>query len=251
MRKTVLDKLNEIEQKYNVTILYAVESGSRAWGFASPDSDYDVRFIYKRKVSDYLKLEKQRDVIEYMSDDGLLDFAGWDLDKTLKLVYASNPSLIEWANTTLIYKETPDFQLIKKQIIQYMDKKKCMLHYIHMASNNYETYLKKDYVNMKKYFYALRPIFAAKWLKEHDGLIPLEFTTLLENECPLDYKNDIYKMLEIKKENVESSQYPINTKLNNFIKETLNDLEGYAKELNTINKDFQELDDLFLNLINN
>ena len=233
MRKTILDKLNEIEQKYNVTILYAAESGSRAWGFASPDSDYDVRFIYKRKVSDYLKLEKQRDVIEYMSDDGLLDFAGWDLDKTLKLVYASNPSLIEWANTTLIYKETPDFQLIKKQIIQYMDKKKCMLHYIHMASNNYETY------------------FAAKWLKEHDGLIPLEFTTLLENECPLDYKNDIYKMLEIKKENVESSQYPINTKLNNFIKETLNDLEGYAKELNTINKDFQELDDLFLNLINN
>ena len=94
MEKLILSKLREIENKENVRILLAVESGSRAWGFASPDSDYDVRFIYVRNQEDYLRLEKVRDVIELPIDD-VLDINGWDLQKTLRLLYKSNPTLFE------------------------------------------------------------------------------------------------------------------------------------------------------------
>lgn len=78
MRKVIVEELKEIEARENVRILHAVESGSRAWGFASPDSDYDVRFIYVRPREFYLKLERTRDVLEYHIND-LLDINGWDL----------------------------------------------------------------------------------------------------------------------------------------------------------------------------
>lgn len=80
MRKKIQTQLRRIEEEENIKILLAVESGSRAWGFASPDSDYDVRFIYIRRMEDYLKLEKVRDVIELPMDD-VLDMNGWDLQK--------------------------------------------------------------------------------------------------------------------------------------------------------------------------
>ena len=92
--ETIIRKLHEIEKTENVRILLAVESGSRAWGFASPDSDYDVRFIYVRPKEDYLRLEKIRDVIELPLDD-VLDINGWDLQKALRLLYKSNPTLFE------------------------------------------------------------------------------------------------------------------------------------------------------------
>lgn len=87
----IQQKLTEIEEKENIKILHCVESGSRAWGFASPDSDYDVRFIYVRKRDFYLKLEKTRDVIEWQLDE-TLDINGWDLQKALRLLYKSNPT---------------------------------------------------------------------------------------------------------------------------------------------------------------
>lgn len=94
MMALVPQKLKEIEEIYGVEVLWAVESGSRAWGFASPDSDFDVRFIYKRKAQDYLKLTPDRDVIELPIDE-TWDVSGWDLDKTLKLLAKSNPTLFE------------------------------------------------------------------------------------------------------------------------------------------------------------
>lgn len=95
MEKMIVSRLREIEEKEKVHILLAVESGSRAWGFASPDSDYDVRFIYIRPKEDYLRLESIRDVIELPIND-VLDINGWDLQKTLRLLYKSNPTLFEW-----------------------------------------------------------------------------------------------------------------------------------------------------------
>ena len=92
--ETIQQKLDAIEQKEHVQILHAVESGSRAWGFASPDSDYDVRFIYVRREEDYLRLGKQRDVIEWQLDE-TLDINGWDLQKALRLMYGSNPTLLD------------------------------------------------------------------------------------------------------------------------------------------------------------
>lgn len=95
MKEKILQKLKEIEKSKNVEILFAVESGSRAWGFASPDSDYDIRFIYKHKTEYYLSLWEKPDVIEFMTEDDL-DGSGWDLRKAVKLLAKSNASLIEW-----------------------------------------------------------------------------------------------------------------------------------------------------------
>lgn len=105
MRKKIQTQLRRIEEEENIKILLAVESGSRAWGFASPDSDYDVRFIYIRRMEDYLKLEKVQDVIELPMDD-VLDMNGWDLQKTLRLLYKSNPTLFEWFSSPIVYQET-------------------------------------------------------------------------------------------------------------------------------------------------
>ena len=105
MRKKIKEQLRRIEDAENIKILLAVESGSRAWGFASPDSDYDVRFVYIRSLEDYLRLDAIRDVIELPIDD-VLDINGWDLQKTLRLLHKSNPTLFEWFSSPIVYKKT-------------------------------------------------------------------------------------------------------------------------------------------------
>lgn len=106
MRDRILHQLQQLEKTEGITILHAVESGSRAWGFPSPDSDYDVRFIYVRSCEAYLRLEKRRDVLELPIDEEL-DISGWDLDKALRLLHGSNPTLFEWCQSPIVYKTTP------------------------------------------------------------------------------------------------------------------------------------------------
>lgn len=132
MCETIIRKLHEIEKTENVRILLAVESGSRAWGFASPDSDYDVRFIYVRPKEDYLRLEKIRDVIELPLDD-VLDINGWDLQKALRLLYKSNPTLFEWAASPIVYMETEFAGQFRNVMNTYFSTKKSLYHYISMA----------------------------------------------------------------------------------------------------------------------
>ena len=125
MEKLICSKLHEIEKENNVKILLAVESGSRAWGFASPDSDYDVRFIYVRPKEDYLRLENVRDVIELPIDD-VLDINGWDLQKTLRLLYKSNPTLFEWFSSPIVYLETDFADRFRKIMGEYFSTKKSL-----------------------------------------------------------------------------------------------------------------------------
>ena len=127
MEKLICSKLHEIEKENNVKILLAVESGSRAWGFASPDSDYDVRFIYVRPKEDYLRLENVRDVIELPIDD-VLDINGWDLQKTLRLLYKSNPTLFEWFSSPIVYLETDFADRFRKIMGEYFSTKKRLYH---------------------------------------------------------------------------------------------------------------------------
>lgn len=112
-----------IEGKENIRILLAVESGSRAWGFASPDSDYDVRFIYVRPWEEYLRLENTRDVIELPIDE-VLDVNGWDLNKTLRLMHSSNPTLMEWLDSPIVYMEREETEKLKGLIQEYFSPKK-------------------------------------------------------------------------------------------------------------------------------
>lgn len=122
IRKEIQEKLREIEARENVQIILAVESGSRAWGFASPDSDYDVRFIYVRSREDYLKLNPYKDVIEWQLDE-VLDINGWDLKKALEQFHRSNTTLFEWSNSPLVYKKTVLWEEIYERAMIYFAEK--------------------------------------------------------------------------------------------------------------------------------
>lgn len=107
VRGTIRGELRKIEDSHHVRILHAVESGSRAWGFSSPDSDYDVRFVYIRPAVDYLRLNEPRDVIEWIND-GVLDINGWDVKKALRQFARGNATLFEWSLSPAVYETTPD-----------------------------------------------------------------------------------------------------------------------------------------------
>ena len=141
MEELIKSKLKEIEEKENIKIFHCVESGSRAWGFASPDSDYDVRFIYVRPKEFYLRLDKTRDVIEWQLDD-TLDINGWDLSKALSLLYKSNPTLFEWNSSPIVYKTTKEWEQIATIINKYFVAKSGLYHYLSTAKSNYREYLK-------------------------------------------------------------------------------------------------------------
>ena len=133
MKELIDKKLNEIEKRENIKILHCVESGSRAWGFASPDSDYDVRFIYVRPKEFYLRLDKTRDVIEWQLDE-TLDINGWDIQKALQLLYKSNPTLFEWNSSPIVYRTTKEWGKIASVIDRYFVAKSGLYHYLTGAS---------------------------------------------------------------------------------------------------------------------
>ncbi len=178
MRPLIIEKLKEIEQVNRVTILYACESGSRAWGFASPDSDYDVRFIYVHPKEHYLSVDEQRDVIELPIND-LLDINGWELRKALRLFRKSNGPLYEWLQSPIVYKQNNEFiDGLKNLMPHYFSPRALMHHYLSMANNVVDVDLSGHEVKLKKYFYALRPVLACRRILEHSEVPPMEFGKL-------------------------------------------------------------------------
>ena len=159
------EKLDEIERKEGVRILHAVESGSRAWGFASPDSDYDVRFVYVRPKEDYLRLDEPRDVIEWQLDE-VLDINGWDLKKALRQFAKGNATLFEWSGSPVVYRTTDEWTKIKEVSKRYFSEKAAVYHYYGTAKSTLQGYLQGDMVKYKKYFYALRPLLAAQYIEK-------------------------------------------------------------------------------------
>lgn len=178
MNTIILQKLSEIEQTHQVTILYACESGSRAWGFASPDSDYDVRFIYTHNKDFYLSIDEQRDVIELPINE-LLDINGWELRKALRLFRKSNAPIYEWLQSPIVYQVNDDFLTSMRSLFaEYFSSRAMMHHYISMAKTVFENDLSGSEVRLKKYFYALRPVLACRWIADTGTVPPMEFSKL-------------------------------------------------------------------------
>lgn len=246
MRQKIIKKLNEIEEKENIKILLAVESGSRAWGFASPDSDYDVRFIYIRKMKDYLRLNKIRDVIELPIDEEL-DINGWDLQKTLRLLYKSNPTLFEWFTSPIIYKETAFADKIRNLMMKYFSTKKSLYHYISMAEGNYREYLKGEKVRAKKYFYVLRPVLACRWILEKGTPPPMLFEKLMDAELPEGLQKDVEKLLNLKMNLPEIQEIDRMDRVNEYLDREIVEIKEKVKLLNDGEKvGWEELNQVFL-----
>lgn len=179
IQKEIQQELDTIEKQCNVRILLAVESGSRAWGFASPDSDYDVRFIYVQDRNAYLSIDEPKDVINWKLDE-VLDINGWDLKKVLLAIAKSNPNLLEWLNSSIIYRRSEDLKLLKDLSVRYFSKKTAVCHYYGIANSTYYGYLQNDEVKYKKYFYALRPLLCCRWIERYDEMPPVKFSELMK-----------------------------------------------------------------------
>lgn len=249
INEIIQQKLAEIEEKENVKILHCVESGSRAWGFASPDSDYDVRFIYVRKRDFYLKLEKTRDVIEWQLDE-TLDINGWDLQKALQLLYKSNPTIFEWNSSPIVYSTTDEWKFIKEIINDYFLAKSGIYHYISTAKTNYREYLKGEMVRLKKYFYVLRPILACKWIIDKNTPPPMLFSELMESELESEMIPVVNDLLNIKMNTPEVGEGKRINKLNDYIDFQLSEIQQKNNGMsNEREADWQKLNDVFLRLV--
>ena len=247
----VLHRLGEIEEEHNVQIMYAIESGSRAWGFESEDSDYDVRFIYKHKVDWYLSILPKRDVIEYPIVDEM-DYSGWDLRKSFFLANKSNPVLFEWMNSPLVYRKNEEFHSIfYAAILPYFSGIASMHHYLHMANRNYREYLRSDLVKIKKYFYVLRPIFCCLWIEKYETVPPMEFEKVMAGVIDSDELTSIVGDLLEKKRNLsEMGQAARISALNTFIEDQLEHIENRAKEYDPTRKpDSEVMNEAFVKIL--
>jgi predicted nucleotidyltransferase len=250
MKKKIIEELTKLENKHDIRIIYAVESGSRAWGFESKDSDYDVRFIYIMPKNSYLSLKPYNGVIEEWPTE-ILDFAGWDIKKALLLYYKSNPPLYEWLSSPFVYIER--FSLMKRlrQLASdYFLPKSCLYHYLRMAENNFRNYLQKERVKIKKYFYALRPLFCCRWIELNSSMPPMEFNRLLEVIDDAKVTNETHRLYERKISGFETDIEPSIPVLNNYIERKIEYYNNYVKNLEKKSSDITSLDSLFIDTLN-
>lgn len=238
--------LTRLEAEQDVRVLYACESGSRAWGFASHDSDYDVRFLYVHRREWYLSIESRRDVIEEpLSDE--LDVSGWELRKALRLLRKSNPPLLEWMKSPVVYHHDPDFtREFEELAAMFYSPRRCFSHYLHMASGNWKAYLEgRDQVSLKKYLYVFRPLLACRWIERSLGQVPMLFQELVDAvlEEP-EVRTALESLLVRKRAGDELSQSPPDIVLSRFIGTELKRLKALSDPEDTLG-DLDELDLFF------
>ena len=228
MEELIRFKLKEIEEKENVKILHSVESGSRAWGFASSDSDYDVRFVYVRPKEFYLRLDKTRDVIEWQLD-ATLDINGWDISKALILLHSSNPTVFEWNMSPIVYKTTDQWSQLSKVLEEYFDPKSSLYHYLSMAKKNQKEYLKSDTVSIKKYFYMLRPLLACRWILAEGTPPPVPFGELVKSRLEPRLLSEVNTLLDLKQNGSERLEGKRFAALDEYIERSIDEIESLLK----------------------
>lgn len=244
MKEKIQRILKEIEKKNNIKILFAVESGSRAWGIESKDSYYDVRFVFVRPLNHYLSLHKVKDVIDYFWDSEL-DFVGFDIYKFSNLLVKSNPSTIEWLKSEIIY---VDDGITRKEFIDFIDSNYSVValfnHYKSMGKQNYLKYLKsQSLLTHKKYLYALRGIINAIYVYYNRKIPSINFNEMI-NSCNDIVPNDVLvklkEIIELKKNGLEREEKNSIPLFNSYIENVLRyDYEiSHSKkpDINKLNK---------------
>ena len=248
MIEEIKKEIIRLEEQHDIKILYAVESGSRAWGFASTDSDWDVRYFYIHRLDWYLKIDILKDSQEEILENDI-DLSGWELKKALKLFRKSNPPMLEWLDSPIIYSENYSTATrLRKLKKEYFNPKSCMHHYFNMANNNFKHYLEKDMVRTKKYLYVLRPILACEWIKNNETMAPMEFDELVKTQVhDQQIKTEIELLLVRKKSGEELSEEPKNKLLHSYLE---NKLQYFYDYLQTMEKglppETELLDKLFI-----
>ncbi|MCI5046240.1 MAG: nucleotidyltransferase domain-containing protein [Aquisalinus sp.] len=253
VHKHIMAELASIEHSHDVRILFAVESGSRAWGFPSPDSDYDVRFVYARPVDWYLTIEPGRDVIE-LPIEGDMDINGWDVKKALGLLIKPNPVLLEWLSSPVRYLwNSDDCELLKSFSEKVTHGPACLNHYLSLGSRQWNVYVEgKAQVNLKKYFYIVRPAMAIRWLRMNpDQIPPMNFSSLKEGiNLNADLTAMLDRMLEQKSRSKELGEAPRIDLVDQFIEQEFQWAKESVKTIKTDKPDLKlEADKLFRRIV--
>lgn len=244
MQELIQQKLSEIEKEYEVQVLFASETGSRAWGFPSPDSDYDVRFIYRHTCDWYLSIDEQRDTIEYLSGD--LDLVGWDIRKSLRLLRKTNAAMFERLASPIVYRQQTDFrQLLQALAPEYFSCRAGLHHYLSMAHNYYKTCEAEDQVKLKSYFYLLRTTLCSLWLVERQGVPLLQFRELLPLVADQAMRDRIEQLLVLKAQVDETYLHPKETELELYLKNILDYCDSRANEFERHQDETEPLNELF------
>lgn len=249
--RRIRERLGSLEGEHHVRVLHAIESGSRAWGFASPDSDYDGRFLYVHEPDWYFSVFEQRDVIETPIEDedgNVFDVNGWDLRKALRLLAKSNPVLIEWLQSPIVYQGMPGFARAMLALAEkFYSPKAAHYHYFHMARKNFREHLLGDSIRLKKYFYVVRPVLACMWIDKGLGIPPMTLTALLDGVLPSGaVRDEILLLRERKMREPEFGEGPRVDRIHDFLRTELerlgaiavspprsvnvNDLDGFLRE---------------------
>ena len=251
MRSVIIEAIEKIEREKNIKVLYACETGSRAWGFPSPDSDYDIRIIYKHAKDWYLSLSEKNDTIEAMLNDGDLDITGWDIRKCLRLLWKSNGPLLERLQSPVVYYEADGFlELIRPFAEQCFSPVATMYHYLNMGEKSFADVADANEVKLKKLFYALRAAFSCKWILDKGTTPPIVFHTMLnELEINQSIRQRITELIELKSGKNESYVHPAEVELNEFIRNQFDISAEKSKELKGRKQKQVELDLLFLHIL--
>ena len=245
MKEIILQKLSELEHSENIKILYACESGSRAWGFASPDSDFDVRFIYGRNVNHYLSIAEMPDVVGLPVNE-ILDIGGWDLKKALKLFLKSNGPLYEWLQSPIVYRQDNAFADEMRNLMHaYFSLRSGGNHYLSMANNTLMDDLQGNQVRLKRYFYALRPALACQWIIEKKTVPPMEFEKLRVLISDDKVQKSIDDLLEQKKDADEKALIAPVALLNEWLADTLNYCREQVPQMPSEKQHADELNAVF------
>lgn len=249
MRDSILEELFTIERERGVRVLFAVESGSRAWGMASPDSDYDVRFVYARPEEGYLRLEEVRDTIEWKLDE-TYDIVGWDLCKFLRLMRGSNPTVFEWLESPIIYREVPVFAHVRSMSKRCHSRKASAFHYLGMAKEDEKRFSRGDTVSAKTYLYAVRAILSARWVLEEKTPAPMRIQDLVDSKLDMEMEQVVAGLLEAKAAGDEACEVPRITELERWIEKERTSLLRVARKRGPRKKiEWSELDELFLKVV--
>ena len=242
----MIHKLKNLATDKGVDILFACESGSRAWGFASPDSDYDVRFVYTHPLEWYLSVSEKRDTIDLMEGD--FDAVGWELRKKLRLLKKSNVPALEHLFSPITYiEESASIKELREIAEDCFSPVACMYHYLSM-SKKYEEKLSGETVKLKSLFYALRTALAGKWILEYNTMPPVVFDKML-SLVKRDEADEIRNLMTIKSENNESYLHSRNEKVINLITSVLVVNEKFAKSLSGGKPDTDRIDSFLYNTL--
>lgn len=229
MTTKILNKLKAIEHDKHIDILFAVESGSRAWGFASPDSDYDIRFVYKHKKEWYLNLWEPTDTIQFMTEDDL-DGSGWDLRKALRLLAKSNASFSGWLFSPIVYRANKDFLSAIKKVANANFNPVSGFYHFHSMNKNFEDTLGTSTMTLKGFFYAIRTALCANWIYKNKTIPPVLFREMY-SLIDSDYHSKLDELIVLKSKRIEKSNDHVAPDLIHLVRDVINENNNVKNQL--------------------